>query len=212
MIPSATAQLASRSKAFQAEILKPWMIPETTVIYNRHQLLETTNHYHKKNIGQVILKQDRKNAGMGILLYGTIEDIYNQAAHKALAYPFVLQPFLPGCIDMRIVILDGYTEAYQRCNPYSFRNNLHCGGKASPCVLSEEAHQFCGEVMARGSFPYGHLDLMVNGEGILYLAEINLRGGIRGARIGKGEYDKRVDAIEKKLLARFLNEAQADPV
>ncbi|HKJ64408.1 MAG TPA: hypothetical protein VJ969_03340, partial [Desulfopila sp.] len=38
-IPSATAQLTSRSKCYQALTLSPWMLPETTVVYDIHQLL-----------------------------------------------------------------------------------------------------------------------------------------------------------------------------
>lgn len=209
MIPSATSQLAGRSKAFQTEILKQWMIPHTTVVYDAHQLLEISNGYHREGIGRVILKQDRKNAGIGILLYNSIEDVYNQAAHNMLHYPFVLQPYLGKCSDMRIVILDEYIEAYTRRNPHSFRNNLHCGGKAQPCALQPEVLCFCRAIMDRAGFPYGHLDIMVTEDDRIYLAEINLRGGIRGARIGKAEYKRRVAEIEKKLLMQFLDEGKA---
>ncbi|MBM9603443.1 ATP-grasp domain-containing protein [Desulfopila inferna] len=208
MIPSATSQLAGRSKAFQAKILAQWMIPHTTVIYDTHQLLETSNDYHRNNIGKVILKQERKNAGIGILLYNSIEDIYNQAAHNILSYPFVLQPYLPECSDMRVVILDEYIEAYTRCNPYSFRNNMHCGGESQSCILSPVVRRFCSEIMNRAGFPYGHLDIMVQPDGQLYLAEINLRGGIRGARIGKKDYRRRVAEIEEKLVRQFLEKHQ----
>lgn len=200
LIPPATAQMASRSKCFQAELLKPWMIAETTAIYNLQQLLEQTNVYAKKSIGKVIVKLDKKNAGRGILLYDSIEDVYNQAAHNCVSFPFVLQPFLPDCRDLRVILLGEYREAYTRDNPYSFRNNLHCGGKAAPSTLTEHALKICQEVMTRAGFPYGHLDLLLTPEENIYLAEVNLRGGIRGAQISTEEYRKKVAAIEKQLL------------
>ena len=203
LIPSATAQMASKSKAFQAGIFLPWMIPETTVIYDVHYLLETINRYKEKNIEKVVLKHDRKNAGVGILLYSSIEDVYNQAANNILSFPFVLQPFIPQSEDIRVIIIDNYTEAYKRSNPYNFRNNLHCGGTATPFNLSEEHLVFCMEIMKRGGFPYGHLDLMMTEKGKIYLAEINLRGGIRGAQITTKEYKKRITLIKKKLLSNI---------
>lgn len=203
LIPSATAQLASKSKAFQAGIFSPWMIPETTVIYDVHYLLETINRYKEKNIEKVVLKHDRKNAGVGILLYSSIEDVYNQAANNILPFPFVLQPFIPQSVDIRVIIIDDYTEAYKRSNPYNFRNNLHCGGTASPFNLSEKHLVFCMEIMKRGDFPYGHLDLMMTEKGKVYLAEINLRGGIKGAQITTKEYKKRITSIKKKLLSNI---------
>ncbi len=199
-IPAATAQLASKSKAFQALILKPWMVPLTTVIYSCHQLLETTNIYHSQGIEKVVLKQDRKNAGMGILLYSSVEDIYTQAANNAITYPFVIQPFVEESSDIRVIILDDYVEAYARHNPHNFRNNLHCGGSAEPFSLSQRVRSFCDEVMARGEFPYAHLDLMLTPGDNIYLAEINLRGGLRGAHISSAEYKNRVTDIENRRL------------
>ena len=203
-VPSATSQLASKSKAFQAAILKPWMVPATTVIYNYHQLLEITNTYNLNNIEKVVLKQDKKNAGMGILLYRSIEDIYTQAANGILSYPFVIQPFVEQSSDLRVIILDAYTEAYSRYNPNNFRNNLHCGGSAKPCSISEDVLHFCTEVMERGDFPYAHLDLMLTPEKAIYLAEINLRGGLRGARISNEEYNSRKTDIENSLVNRLI--------
>lgn len=200
LIPSATSQLASRSKSFQARIFSPWMIPETTVIYTIHQLLETTNLYEEKNISKVVLKHDRRNAGIGILLYNCIEDVYNQAANNMLAYPFVLQPFIGDSEDIRVIILDDYIEAYKRSNPHNFRNNLHCGGSFTSYSPSQADMTLCKKIMGRGKFPYGHLDLMATQDGRTYLAEINLRGGIRGAQISTIEYRNRVAEIEKKLL------------
>lgn len=206
LVPSATAQLASKSKAFQAAILGKWMVPATTVIYNWHQLLETTNLYHHRAITKVVLKQDRKNAGLGVLLYHSIEDIYNQAAHNLLSYPFVIQPFVEKSQDVRVVILGDYLEAYTRSNPDNFRNNLHCGGSSTAYSLSPLARTFCAEVMTRGGLPYGHLDLMLIPEQTLYLAEINLRGGLHGASISTANYKKKVAEIERQLVEDILQQ------
>ena len=203
-IPSATAQLTSRSKRYQALTLSPWMLPETTVVYDIHQLLALCNHYHRKSITTVVVKQEGKNGGVGILRYGSIEDVFNQAASDCLVFPFILQPFLDNSVDMRVIILGPYKEAYRRVNPHCFRNNLHCGGTAEPCDLSDPAEQLCREVMARADCPYGHLDLLLAPQGKIYLSEINLRGGLRGAKISTPEYRRRVTDIENKLLEKMM--------
>ncbi len=200
LIPSASSQMASKSKTYQANIFSPWMVPQTSAIYNVHHLLETVNRYQENDISKVVVKHDRKNAGLGILLYSSIEDVYNQAANNALSFPFVIQPFIDNSEDIRVIIIDNYIEAYKRSNPKNFRNNLHCGGIATPYTLAKEDLIFCREVMTRGDFPYGHLDLMQTEEGKIYLAEINLRGGIRGAKITSTDYKEKVTELEQKLL------------
>jgi len=200
LIPSATSQLASRSKTFQGRLFSPYMVPHTVVIYDIHGLLDTVSLYGHHSIEKVILKHDRKNAGLGIHLFRDIEDVYTQAANNVLPFPFVLQPFIAGSRDVRVIIIGEYIEAYERNNPDSFRNNLHCGGKAESFPLSESQLELCLKVMERGAFPYGHLDLMITDTAETYLAEINLRGGIRGATISPGEYQERVKRRDEQQL------------
>ncbi len=200
LIPSASSQLASRSKTFQARLLGALMIPHTVVIYDIHGLLETVSLYGKHCVEKVVLKHDRKNAGLGIHLFQSIEDVYTQAANNVLPFPFVLQPFIADSHDVRVIFLGEYIEAYERKNPDNFRHNLHCGGSAKPYLPSQEQLNICNEAMRRGVFPYAHLDLMITEEGKTYLAEINLRGGIRGASIDPASYTEKVRAIETRLL------------
>ncbi|MEN8200215.1 MAG: hypothetical protein ABFR63_09095 [Thermodesulfobacteriota bacterium] len=204
LIPSATAQLASRSKCFQARLLGPLMVPLTTTIYDIHGLLAAISPYNRHSVGKVVLKHDRKNAGLGIHLFKDIEDVYTQAANNILPYPFVLQPFIENSRDVRVIILGDYTEAYERNNPDNFRNNLHCGGDPIPFTLNESQAALCHKAMTRGKFPYGHLDLMITEKDELYLAEINLRGGMRGAAIDSGSYREKVQAVETALLRAAL--------
>lgn len=204
LIPSATSQFASRSKTLQARIFSPLMVPHTCVLYDIHGLLDTVSLYGEHGIDKVILKHDRKNAGLGIHLFANIEDVYTQAANNVLPFPFVTQPFVDKSRDLRVIILGDYLEAYERNNPHSFRNNLHCGGAARPVELNAAQHELCRTAMKRGGYPYGHLDLMVTENGENYLAEINLRGGIRGAAISSGEYQQRVKEIEAGLLQKLL--------
>lgn len=204
LIPSATAQLTSRSKRYQALTLAPWMLPETTVVYDVHQLLALCSRYHRKSIAGVVVKQEGKNGGVGILRYGSIEDVFNQAANGCLAFPVILQPFVDGAVDIRVIILGSYREAYRRFNPHGFRNNLHCGGAAEACELSDPAELLCREVMARADFPYAHLDLLAAPAGAVYLSEITLRGGLRGARISTAEYRRRIAEIENGLLQEMM--------
>jgi ribosomal protein S6--L-glutamate ligase len=202
LIPSGLSQLASRSKTFQAALFSTVMLPLTRPIHALHDLIEAISDYHKNSITAVITKLDRRNAGMGVHLWQSVEEVFTHASLGNIPLPFVLQPFEPECRDIRVVFLDDYIEAYWRHNPYSFRNNLHHGGQSDPCKLSEEQVKLCQLVMERGRFPYGHLDILITKDGKSYLGEINLRGGIQGAKISPEEYQGKVDAIHQLLLKK----------
>ncbi len=203
-IPSALSQLASRSKAMQTLLFARYMLPDTRVVHDLHDLLDGMNHFHKRGVNTVVTKQDRSNAGMGIHYWSSLEEVYNYASLKLLPYPFVIQSFFENCRDIRVVILGDYEEAYWRHNPYNFRNNLSMGGESKLAQLTEEQRTMCQEVMKRGKFPYAHLDLMVTSDGETYLSEINLRGGIKGAKIGPDEYCKRAEEIHQLELQKLL--------
>ncbi|MFC1843204.1 RimK family alpha-L-glutamate ligase [Thermodesulfobacteriota bacterium] len=204
LIPSGLSQLVSRSKTLQATIFSRSMLPETRTIHALHDLIEAISEYQKNAVSAVITKQDRGNAGMGVHLWQSIEEVFTHASLDNIPFPFVLQPFKPDCRDIRVVFLDDYIEAYWRHNPYSFRNNLHHGGQSEPCELSEEQAKLCQRVMERGHFPYAHIDIMVTGEGKSFLGEVNLRGGLQGAKISPEEYQKKVEAIHQKQLKNYL--------
>jgi ribosomal protein S6--L-glutamate ligase len=203
LIPSATSQLASRSKAFQVRVFSEFMLPGTLAIYDTHALLSASSVYQQQQYTKVILKCDRKNAGLGIHTFNDIEELYNCASAGFFTFPFVIQPRQYKSRDIRVIILGDYLEAYERINPYNFRNNLHCGGKAIPYVLSDQQHKFCLKAMQRGGFPYAHLDLMLTSEGDCRLTEINLRGGLKGAKISGGKYQEKLFAIHELLLTQL---------
>lgn len=203
LLPSATSQLASRSKVFQAQLLSDFMLPGTLPIYDTHGLLSSCSLYKKLNYTKVILKRDRKNAGLGVHVFNNIEDLYNLASGVAFDFPFVIQPYEGKHRDIRVIILGNYIEAYERSNPYNFRKNLHCGGESTPCEISKEELRLCKEVMERGRFPYCHIDLMLLSTGKYYLTEINLRGGLRGAKISGKEYLTKLDELHEALLNKL---------
>jgi glutathione synthase/RimK-type ligase-like ATP-grasp enzyme len=204
LFPAALAQLASRSKALQAKLFAPLMVPLTMAVYDLHDLTRAIALYGRNRIGRVVTKHDRRNAGMGVHLWTSIEEVYTQASFGVMPLPFVLQPFYPDCRDIRVVMIDNYEEAYWRHNPDNFRNNLHCGGASSPCELTAMQRDLCQQVMHRGRFPYAHIDIMVTADDTSYVAEINLRGGIRGAKINADEYRSRVEAVQQRWLNQEL--------
>jgi ribosomal protein S6--L-glutamate ligase len=199
LFPSATAQLASRSKVHQARIFAPYMVPDTRVVYDTNQLLKATSFYKRINSSDIIIKQDRKNSGLGIHHFRDIENVYNMATFGDLSYPFVIQPFIDSFQDVRVIVLGDYIEAYTRTNRNNFRQNIHCGGESTATVPRQEVRDFCKDVMTRGAFPYGHIDLMITPQKKIYLIEINLRGGLRGATINSVEYNRRITAIHKSF-------------
>jgi glutathione synthase/RimK-type ligase-like ATP-grasp enzyme len=203
LIPSATAQLASRSKVFQTRLFSEYMLPGTRAIYDIHTLLETISFYQKQKINRVVLKRERKNGGLGVHIFPDIEDVYNQVTGGVFSLPFVIQPFQPDSRDIRVIILDDYLEAYERRNDCNFRKNLHCGGQSIPVKLNEELISFCREIMARGRFAYAHIDLLLTEKLEYWLTEINLRGGLRGAKISGEIYKKKIESIHERLLSNL---------
>ncbi|KPK24146.1 MAG: 30S ribosomal protein S6 modification protein RimK [Desulfobacterales bacterium SG8_35_2] len=204
LIPSGLSQLASRSKTFQTALFAQYMLPLTRAIHSHHDLVNAISDYEKNAITAVVTKLDRRNAGMGVHLWPSVEEVFTHASLGNIPFPFVLQPFMPYSRDIRVVFLDDYIEAYWRHNPHNFRNNLHQGGQSKPCELSPAQLKLCRQVMKRGQFPYGHLDIIVTEEKKFYLGEVNLRGGIRGAQISPADYQARVEAIHQQLLDTYL--------
>ncbi len=203
LFPSAISQLCCRSKCLQTRLFASEMIPHTLAIHDLHDIQEATTSYQQLQIGKVITKHDRRNAGMGIHLWNSTEEVFSQASFGSMKFPFVLQPFIADCRDIRVIILDDYVEAYWRHNPHNFRNNLHFGGESCPCEISDQQAQLCQKVMGRGKFPYAHLDLMVTPDNTTWLTEINLRGGIKGAKIDPATYRAKIEQIHQGAVAAF---------
>ena len=201
LFPAGLAQALARSKVMQAALLGPFMLPHTLAIHDLHALHRAVTGYHAAGIGQVVTKLDRANAGMGVLLWTGVEEVLNQATLGTLVPPFVLQPFVPDGRDLRVIILGDYLEAYLRHNPAGFRHNLHCGGASEARPLSAAQEDFCRRVMARGRFSYAHLDLFLLPDDTFYLGEINLRGGLRGARISAPEYRRRLEELHRSATS-----------
>lgn len=201
-LPSALAQVLNSSKVAQAFVLRNWMLPHTRVIARRTDLIEALNAYNQEDIGPVVTKQDSMHCGHGIRRWETMETLYSFVALDQSAYPFVLQPFQEQFVDVRIIILEGYVEAYTRHNPYNFRVNITLGGTSSAYELSAQQAEFCRAVMQRGKFPYAHLDLMVLENDTCFLSEIALNGGIKGARISRQELDQKKMAVLEKLAVK----------
>lgn len=206
--PPLLAQALARSKCFQAQVFASDMLPLTMVIRDRHDLIRAVNLYGEKGIGPVITKQNRFNCGLGIHYWDNIELLYNQATLSQFTFPFVLQPFVPDALDVRIIFLGDYEEAYTRQNPSNFRNNIFFGGTAKPYALNPQEKQLCQRVMQRGQFPYAHLDLMITGDGQAFLSEVNLRGGLKGASIQTPAYQQKLEELQQDFLRNWLSRHQ----
>jgi ribosomal protein S6--L-glutamate ligase len=193
-LPSALAQMLSRSKAAQAFVFENWMVPPTCVVTRRAELIAAINAFQQKGFGPVITKQDHKHCGHGIRRWDSVEMVYNTIGFSKEAYPFILQPFLNPVSDVRVIIIGDYEEAYMRHNPTDFRHNIAVGGYSNPLEMNATLKAFCLSVMKRGKFPYAHIDLLIAEDNTVYLSEIALEGGIKGARI------HRTDMADKKRL------------
>ncbi len=204
LFPSGLSQILGRSKVAQVRILSEFLPPLTLAIFDQHGLLSAVNLYGRNLVGSVVTKNDRKNGGLGIHKWASVEDVFSQASLGVLPYPFVLQPFYPDATDIRVIILGSYQESYQRHNPDNFRHNLHCGGAGQVVSLDPDQQQLCGAIMARGLFPYAHIDLLTMADGRSYLGEINLRGGLRGAQIKGARYQEMLNQIHDDFLKKTI--------
>ncbi len=200
--PSPLAQTLNSSKVAQALVFKEWMPPHTCVVIRRIDLIESINQYNKNNIGPVVTKEDHLHCGFGVRKWETIESLYSFTAMSETSFPFVVQPFMQNYIDVRIIIVGDYVEAYTRYNPNNFRMNIAAGGKSSPYNLDSEKEEFIRAIMKRGKFPFAHIDLMITDNNKYYFSEITLNGGIKGANIDREKLDQiKQDLLEKLATA-----------
>jgi ribosomal protein S6--L-glutamate ligase len=197
--PSALSQSLASSKVAQALAYRKWMVPHTLVITRRVDLMQAINAYHANGIGAVVTKEDGRNCGFGIHRWEDMEAVYNQASFDTIRYPFVVQPFIDNYTDLRVIVAGDYSEAYTRENAHNFRMNLTAGGRSRPYDLDEENLRFCREVMARGKFPYAHVDVLVTADKRQYLSEISLNGGMKGAQIERED----LDVLKRQILEKM---------
>jgi ribosomal protein S6--L-glutamate ligase len=200
VIPHPLSQQLSRSKCMQAQVYESFMLPGTSVIRCRSDLVKRMQDYAEKGVERVITKQDRGDCGQGINLWPSVEDVYNAVTINTSLFPFVLQPFQDGVVDVRVIIIEGYIESYWRKNPVSFRNNIHFGGESGEYQLDDQQMDMCLKIMSRGRFPFAHIDLLVAGNGDTWLGEISLRGGIKGAAIAPAQYLKKINEVYDRFI------------
>ena len=182
-LPSPLAQTLNNSKAAQAAVLKDWMLPLTRVLRRRHDLVSAIGEYARNNIGAVVTKADHMHCGHGVRRWDCLETVYNTEAFSASAYPMVVQPYLESYTDVRVIMAGPYREAYRRTNPNMFRMNMASGAESAPFRISRQLERCCFSAMARGRFPYAHIDLQILEDGKICLSEISLDGGVKGAEI-----------------------------
>jgi len=206
LFPSATSQLATRSKCFSAVIFKKWMLPNTLVIRCKKDLIKAIQLFEQQGIQQVITKFDRSDCGLGICKWQSIEELFSHISFSEFeSWPFVLQPFVHDALDIRVVWLgEHYFEAYFRKNENSFRNNMHFGAKSGSYTLADNEKALCFNVMKRGNFPWAHIDLLKLSNGECFLSEISLFGGLKGAKIDQKTCNKLKLRIQMEFEKAFM--------
>jgi len=205
-VPSPLSQIISGSKVVQTLLLNRWMFPNTLVISRRKKLLDAISLYNREGNGPVVTKEDRMHCGHGIRKWDSIETLYSFVSMSESSHPFILQPYVDHFTDLRVIVAGDYAEAYVRYNPDNFRMNMAAGGSSRPVDLDADKESFCRAVMERGKFPYAHIDIMVASNGKYYLSEIALNGGIKGARIGRTELERRKLEITDRLVGECVKE------
>jgi len=205
-VPSPLSQIISGSKVVQTLLLNMWMLPNTLVISRRKNLMDAVGLFNRTGTVHVVTKEDRMHCGHGIRKWDSIETLYSFISMSESSYPFILQPYVEGFTDLRVIIAGDYVEAYARHNPDNFRMNMAAGGSSRPVNLDADKERFCRAVMERGKFPYAHIDIMVASDGKYYLSEIALNGGIKGACIERVELDRRKQEITDRLIREYAEQ------
>lgn len=204
--PPYLAQALSRSKAAQAEVLSQFMVPGTEVAYSAADMAGLACRFPPQT--PVVCKRDRAHLGLGVSWWPSLEALLSLAGLQTLTYPLVIQPFVAGARDFRAVVVGEYAELYERLNPHSFRQNLFQGGSAQPVPFPGAYLEFCRRVMARGSFPYAVLDLLVDPGGHLYLSEVNLQAGLRASRLGQAEFRRRAALLREEWATQWAGSSR----
>ncbi|MFZ2088722.1 MAG: hypothetical protein WAU47_09120, partial [Desulfobaccales bacterium] len=184
--------MTARTKTAQAQVLGDYMIPGTFVAHSPADLAAKLGE--PRLAGPVVSKRDRAHLGLGVSFWPSLEVLYSLAALQPLPFPLVVQPFLEGARDFRVLVVGDYTEAYERLNPEGFRKNLFQGGAFRALEVNPELLSFCRGAMARARFPYAVLDVLMGPEEKPYLSEINFHAGLKGSRLGQEEFRRRVQA------------------
>ena len=193
--PPLLAQLLALAKTAQARVLADFMLPGTFVAGSLPDLAARLSDVRFP--GPVVTKRDRAHLGLGVGFWPSLEALYSLAGLTPLPFPLVVQPFLDGARDLRVVVVGEHAEAYERRNPQGFRKNLFQGGTFHAVDMRPELLDFCRRVMARGRFPYAVLDVLISPGGEAFLSEINFHAGLKGSQIGQAEYRRRVaDLLE----------------
>lgn len=201
--PPLLAQLLVRTKTAQAQVLGEFMLPGTFVAHGLPDLAVRLGD--PRLSGSVVTKRDRAHLGLGISLWPGLEALHSLASLQPLPFPLVVQPFLAGARDLRVVLVGDHAEAYERVNPQSFRKNLFQGGVFQPADLTAELLSFCRRVMARGRFPYAVLDVLLSPQSEAYLSEINFQAGLKGSQLGQEEYRRRVKVLLEDHQEKWEN-------
>jgi len=205
-VPSPLSQIISGSKVVQTLLLNRWMLPNTLVISRRKNLMDAVGLFNRTGTAHVVTKEDRMHCGHGIRKWESIETLYSFISMSESSYPFILQPYVEGFTDLRVIMAGDYVEAYARHNPDNFRMNMAAGGSSRPVNLDADKKSFCRAVMERGKFPYAHIDIMIASDGKYYLSEIALNGGIKGACIERVELERRKQEITDRLVRECVKQ------
>ncbi|MCY4542724.1 MAG: glutathione synthase [Rhodobacteraceae bacterium] len=184
----------------------PGLIPPTMIARSRVSLKEFRARH-----GDIVVKPLYGNGGAGVFLLREQDPNFNSLCEVFLdnsREPLIAQKFLPGVSegDKRIILVDG--EAVGAINrippPGEARSNLHVGGRAEPCGLTERDREICESV---GPFLRQHGQVFAGIDVIGgWLTEINITSPTGIVELERFDGTNAAgliwDAIERRLASR----------
>ena len=141
--PPVLAQLLSRGKVAQAEVLGEYMVPGSFVAYALPDLAGKLSEFPAQ--APVVAKRDRAHLGLGVSLWPSLEALYSLAALQGLTYPLVVQPFLDGARDVRVVVLADTSRRMNGSTPTAFARIFFREAPPNPPLSPRNSRIFAGK-------------------------------------------------------------------
>ena len=152
----------------------PDIIPATLITRNMQEVRKFRDTH-----GDVIIKPLFGNGGEGIFKIGPEDGNLNSLCEMFFhnsREPIIVQEFLPAISegDKRVILVSGKPVGAINREPREgeIRSNLHVGGIASPCELTEEDYRICSRIektLADNGLIFAGIDIIGN-----KLTEINI--------------------------------------
>jgi len=153
-------------------------VPETVLVSNPADESDLVAAYERLD-PPVVVKPNSTTRGVGVAKAADLDSFLGVVDYLDLVHDFqatgdksfLVQEFLPGATDYRVMVLDGeYVGAVERRLPDSaiaagqWKHNVHRGAEATPVDLEPELRELAERAATALDIPFLGVDLLVTGD------------------------------------------------